>query len=78
MLQSEYNFFTFVGSPVFKRTQVNLNSVYVLWIITNSELMNFKYVTFGHIILKVNLEKNWLKIQLTIAKPISNRYLFPG
>lgn len=28
MLQSEYNFFTFLESPFFKRTQVNLNSVY--------------------------------------------------
>lgn len=28
MLQSEYNFFTFLGSPFFKRTQVNFNLVY--------------------------------------------------
>lgn len=43
----------------------------MLWIITNSGLTNFKYVTFDHIILKVNLEKKLIdKIQLTIAKPI--------
>ena len=58
MPQFEYNFFTYLGSPFFKRIQANLNLLH--WIITSSELMNSKYVT-SDIILK--FEKKFIDWQ---------------
>lgn len=63
MPQSEYNFFTLLGSPFFKRTQINLNSAcFELW---HSEIKNSKYVTFD-VILKFNLEKQWTDWQNSV------------
>lgn len=59
MTQYEYNFFTFLGNPFFKKKKKKRTSkpqFSILWITTNSELMKCEQVTFDDI-LKFNLEK---------------------